>query len=70
MKVVALGGIPYESSFPYNPYGNVNSHICETKNKVTEAGNKVRVAYNISDSKIIDLLQSGPLVTSLSADNW
>jgi C1A family cysteine protease len=70
MKVVAKGGIPYESSFPYDPFGEVSPTICTTKNKITEAGNKYRLQQNVTDSRIITLLQKGPLTISISADNW
>lgn len=70
MQLVANKGIPYESSYPYDPFGVVNSKICTSDNRVTQAGTKARWIRNVTDSKIIDLLQQGPLVISISADNW
>ena len=70
MQLVAKSGIPYESSFPYDPFGSVSPNICSTQNKVTDAGNKARWLRNVTDSKIIDLLQNGPVSISISADNW
>jgi hypothetical protein len=49
MQVVAKGGIPFESSYPYNPYGSVSAAICSTSNKITEAGNKFRKIDNATD---------------------
>jgi C1A family cysteine protease len=70
LQVVAKKGIPYESSFPYTPYGKVNSKICQATNMITEAGTRYRLIQNITDEKLIQLLQSGPVTVSISSERW
>ncbi len=65
-------GVPYEYDVPYQGQKGDQS-MCENvkKNVKYTDGNKSGFSYyNIGDSQIINLLQTGPVMIALSADNW
>lgn len=70
LQLVAKKGIPYESSFPYTPFGRVNSKICQTTDMITEAGTRYRRIDNITDERLIQLLQIGPVTVVISSERW
>jgi hypothetical protein len=49
----------------------MSTSICsDTSNNVQISNTSRRSYYNINDTKIIQLLQNGPVAIALSADNW
>lgn len=63
---VALN-LPSETAYPYN-YNVQSSSICGAKRLQVALRNSD--FYNLGDSDLINLLQSGPVVISISADDW
>ena len=64
----ALKGIPRESAFPYDPF-NAHAGICAADERVHISDQNL-FYYSKTDSEIIELLQSGPLVATISASGW
>ena len=60
--------MPREETYPYDPF-NTYPGICETDDRVV-VSDEYLAFYDLSDEEIIELLQSGPLAATLSADNW
>jgi len=65
-------GIPYEFDNPYQAQKGDPSMCSNTKKNVKYTdGTKARYSYyNIGDSQIINMLQTGPVMIAVSADNW
>ena len=64
----ALKGLPAEAQFPYDPF-NTHEGICSTEERVHIADAN-SFFYDQTDAEVIELLQSGPLVVSVSAVGW
>ena len=62
-----LGGIPTEELHPYTPFNYQN--LCGEEDKIFIA-NDYDEYSDVSEEQIVALLQEGPLVTTISADNW
>ena len=63
-------GLPYESQYRYDPFTTSYSAVCSTDD-VIRISNKSRESYyDISDAKIIELLQDGPIAVAISATGW
>lgn len=68
-----VAGLPYESDYPYNPYSysyELNYGLCSTNNLV-KISNRSRIsAYNVDDSRIIEMLQDGPVTAAVGSSGW
>jgi C1A family cysteine protease len=63
-----LEGVPREATYPYIPWQS-SPGICSTDQKVEVAEDYFQYDY-LDDEEIIELLQKGPLVITISADGW
>lgn len=59
--------LPSETAYPYD-YTNLSSSICGARR--LQVGLQNSDFYNLGDSDLINLLQTGPMVVSISADDW
>jgi C1A family cysteine protease len=63
-------GLPYESEYPYDPYGPNNNGICSSSDLIP-ISNSTRVSkYYTSDDVIINMLVNGPVAIAVSAVGW
>ena len=63
----ALQGIPTEIQFPYEPF-NPHPGICEAEG-VTVSDQEL-FYYGKAEEEIVELLQEGPMVVTISATGW
>lgn len=59
--------VPTQQKYPYSPY-QTHSGICYA-NGIT-SGYIGQMFYSLSDSQLIDLLQTGPIAISISSVGW
>ena len=66
-QLTASGGVPYESTYPYNPYVTYTG-ICSASG--VRVGYEEINYYNLDDNQLITLLQTEPVAIAVASSGW
>ena len=65
---IILEGVPTEELYPYAPFDD-QKDACYGEDKIMVTGDYEEYS-GLSEEEIVTLLQEGPLVATVCADNW